>query len=179
MRSLIRPTQVRDITLFPFNNVFDDLFDDRSFFRQIGRIEDFNMKSGMNMDVKETDSSIEIIVDLPGVKKDNVQIDYDSKSNLLTISGSREESTSSSSSSSSPNNENNADANNNQINDNKSNEKLICNERQSFYGKTTRSVRLPKNVDIDSIKASLDSGELNITIPKKDENEYTKKIMVE
>ena len=178
MRSLIRPTQVRDVTLFPFNNVFDDLFDDRSFFHPIGRIEDFNMKSGMDMDVKQTESSIEIIADLPGVKKDNIQIDYDSKSNLLTISGSREESTSSSSSSP-PNNENHADANNNQINDNKSNEKFICNERRSFYGKTTRSVRLPKNVDIDSIKASLDSGELNITIPKKDENEYTKKIMVE
>lgn len=43
------------------------------------------------------------------------------------------------------------------------------------YGSFTRSFRLPPNVDANSIKAEMNNGVLQLTVPKKEEEETKSK----
>merc|ERR1712159_246410 len=151
------------------------------------------MRMNMDLDVKHTNESIEISADLPGVSKDDIKIDFDSQKNILTISGERTyekkysspidensdgnkppSSSSSSSSKSSKSSKSKSDENDNTK---VMNEKFIRTERS--YGKTSRSIRLPQGIDVDAIRASMDNGVLNISIPKPEEKESTRRITLE
>ena len=70
-----------------------DLFDDfdRDFFRGFGRPEHMlygkNAPRMMKTDVKETDEGYELMVDLPGMKKEEIHLDLEN--GCLTISTER------------------------------------------------------------------------------------------
>ena len=72
-------------------NLFDDFFDDdfMSFPAWSGRnpLYGKNAKNLMKTDVRETDSSYELDVDLPGFKKDEISVDL--KDGYLTISAAK------------------------------------------------------------------------------------------
>ena len=136
---------IKQMALTPFSIIFDDFtrvnkYDDMFFSPMIFPKSRFLSKnnSSMTIDMKETDKEYLIKVDLPGVEKDKIDISIDN--NLLTISSERSNI-------------------HNQDDDN-----FHFSER--FYGKISRSVSIPKNVDIENIFASYIDGVLNINLLK-------------
>ena len=99
------------------------------------------------VDVKSTDNEIQIHAELPGVKKED--IDLELKDGLLTISGKRVEEKK------------------------EENEKYHKSER--FYGNFKRSFAVPQNVNENDIKAHFDNGVLQVSFPKPSVKEPEKK----
>ena len=62
------------------------------------------------------------------------------------------------------------------------NETENTNDRVHFsekrYGKTSRTINLPKNIIEEDIKATYDNGILNITLPKLNTNVTSRNITV-
>jgi HSP20 family protein len=136
---------IKQMALTPFSSIFDDFarfnkYDDVFFGPMIFPRSKFLSKnnSSMTLDMKENDKEYLIKVDLPGVEKDKIDISIDN--NLLTISSERSN-----------------------VHDD-SNDNFHFSER--FYGKISRSVTIPKNVDIENISASYIDGVLNINLLK-------------
>ncbi|MCI5761429.1 MAG: Hsp20/alpha crystallin family protein [Ligilactobacillus agilis] len=125
------------------NNRFNELMkggDD--FFSNLGRSFfngfDDSFKD-MKTDISESDTAYTVAVDLPGVDKKDIDIDF--KDNALTISAKRD----------SFSDESDAKGN------------LLSSERS--YGRFTRQYQFP-NVDKDKISAKYEAGVLTVTLPK-------------
>ena len=114
----------------------DDFFSNlgRSFFNGF----DDSFKE-MKTDISESDTAYTVAVDLPGVDKKDIDIDF--KDNALTISAKRD----------SFSDESDAKGN------------LLSSERS--YGRFTRQYQFP-NVDKDKISAKYEAGVLTVTLPK-------------
>ena len=125
-------------------DVFDDF--DRSFFRGFGNIDHTlygkHAQHMMKTDVKETDDSYEVDVDLPGFKKDEIHLELNN--GYLTIS---------------------TEKSLEKTNENKKG-KMLRQERYS--GVMQRSFFVGEHLTEEDIKASYDSGVLHVIIPKKD-----------
>ena len=91
------------------------------------------------VNTREGDDAYYVDVDLPGVKKEDVEISVDE--NVLTIKGKRETK------------EEVKEENYYRI--------------ESKYGTFSRSFTLPEKVDVENIKASSEDGVLEIVIPKQ------------
>ena len=115
-------------------DLFDDFFKD-DFFK--GTEE----KSIMKTDIRETDNSFILDIDLPGYKKEDIKIDV--TDGYLTINAST----------SSENNEE---------------EKGKYVRRERFLGEVSRSFYVGDDVDDENIKASFKNGILCLEIPKVD-----------
>ncbi len=103
------------------------------------------------VNTREDDKAYYIEADLPGVKKEDIQLDI--KDNILTISGERKLK--------------------------KEVKKEDYYKVESVYGKFERSFTLPDDVDVDKIEAKSEDGVLEITLPKKvEEKKQAKKIEV-
>ena len=46
---------------------------------------------GMNLDFHETNNGYELSADLPGMKKEDIKVDIDSESGVLTVTGERKQ----------------------------------------------------------------------------------------
>lgn len=99
--------------------------------------------NGLLTDVKETKDAYEVHVDVPGINKDNIKLNY--HDGVLSINVHKDDIT------------DHADKNGN----------VMMSERN--YGTMSRSYQLP-NVDDSNIKASYKDGVLNITLPKLTES---------
>jgi len=95
------------------------------------------MRGNFRVDLKETEDSYLVEADLPGVKKENINIEYDNGN--LTISAKRDET----------------------LEDKKEN----YVRRERHYGEFKRSLYI-KNVDENKINASFTDGVLKVTLPK-------------
>ena len=93
------------------------------------------------VDIYETNDSFVVSADLPGLNKDEIQIDL--KDNTLTLKGEKK------------------------FEEKVSKDNYIRVERA--YGSYVRSFTLPQNVDPEKIKAKYKEGVLEVTIPKKEE----------
>ncbi|MBU5483235.1 Hsp20/alpha crystallin family protein [Clostridium sp. MSJ-11] len=109
-----------------------------------GRIIDDNFLSSMNymhesfkVDLKETDENYLVEADLPGTKREDIDIDFNN--NSLVISAKRDESS--------------------------EERKEDYVRRERHYGEFRRSFHID-NVDEDKINASFSDGILKITLPK-------------
>lgn len=91
-----------------------------------------------SVNTREDEKAYYIHADLPGVAKEDINIDL--KDNVIMISGERKHKE--------------------EVSE-KDYYKL-----ESFYGKFQRSFTLPEDIDSNSIKASSENGVLNIVIPK-------------
>jgi HSP20 family protein len=105
-----------------------------------------------SIDVSETDNAVEVKMDLPGVKPDEVNVEV--RDNVLTVSGERKE-------------EKESEEGNGR--------KYHRVERR--YGSFSRSVRLPTPIDENKVNAEYRDGVLSITLPKTEEAK-TRKIKV-
>ncbi|MGL7298920.1 MULTISPECIES: Hsp20/alpha crystallin family protein [Pseudomonadati] len=104
------------------------------------------------VNTREGDDAYYIELDLPGIKKEDVEISVDK--NILTIKGKREVK--------------------------KEEEKEDYYRIESAYGTFSRSFTLPEKVDSENIRATGENGVVEITIPKlKVEKDTTKKIEIE
>ncbi|WP_288639727.1 Hsp20/alpha crystallin family protein [uncultured Lentilactobacillus sp.] len=95
--------------------------------------------NGLLTDVKETKNAYEVHVDVPGVDKNNIKINY--HDNILSINVHKDDIT------------NHADKDGN----------IMMSERN--YGAMSRSYKLP-NIDERHIKATYKNGTLSIIMPK-------------
>ncbi|EGG21942.1 heat shock protein Hsp20 domain-containing protein [Cavenderia fasciculata] len=93
------------------------------------------------VDIKENDTDIVIVFELPGLNKENVTIDVSKDISTIIISGEKKF--------------------------NKKDETEKCHRIESSYGKFIRSYRLPPGTDPAKIKASMNDGILEIQIPKE------------
>ncbi|HIV94529.1 MAG TPA: Hsp20/alpha crystallin family protein [Candidatus Sellimonas avistercoris] len=129
-------------------NLFDDWMDfpfDDDFFR---RTPSYNKKSStsvMRTDIRDTDDSYELDVDLPGYKKDEINVQL--KEGYLTISASK-----------------------NTENDEKD-KKGNYIRRERYNGTMSRSFYVGNAIHQDDIRAKYADGILKISVPKKTKKE--------
>jgi len=116
-------------------------------FNQVQEREEKNLAFIPVVNTREADDAYYIEVELPGVKKEDINIDVNE--NTLTISGERKIS------------QEHKDDNFYKV--------------ESVYGKFERSFSLPEDVDTDKIEASSKNGVLEIKIPKVVKVEKTPK----
>lgn len=130
-------------------NHFQDVFFPRSFNHLLDNFfgNEFQDTPATNhffrpgAEVGETDNAFSIRLSLPGMEKDQIQIEI--KGDELLISGERKESRK------------------------EDNEKIHLSE--ITYGRFSRSFRLPETVNRDEISAEFKDGLLHINLPKTEE----------
>ncbi|MBP3467980.1 MAG: Hsp20/alpha crystallin family protein [Lachnospiraceae bacterium] len=129
-------------------NLFDDFFNDFPFYgeREMKDAEKKlygkNANHIMKTDVKEQDNGYEVIVDLPGFKKDEIQVSLEK--GYLTISA-----------------EKGLDK------DEKEKETGRYIRRERYAGACTRSFFVGESVHQEDIKAEFKHGILKLFVPKK------------
>ena len=131
---LINP---RSLNFFPNLHGLESFFDGDTS----KKASEFRLKST----VLEYDDRFELSLDVPGISKDDIEIEV--KNKTLTIKGERKGSTSNESE--------------------KDNVKVHFSEQS--YGTFSRSFKLPDSIGDDKIVADYHSGVLTITLPKTPE----------
>ncbi len=117
---------------------------------------DDNTLFAPTIDVYDTEKQIDVHASVPGTDQKDINIDFDPKTNQLTISGETQT-----------------------LNEEKQKE-LTIKERRT--GKFERTVQLSRNIKIDeeNIKAKYNNGVLELTLPKSPESTAPKrKILIE
>ena len=125
-----------------FGSFFDRFFDNKEFFN--------NNQYSPSVDIAESDKEFEIQFQLPGLKKEDIQINVDS--DRLTVSGERKF----------------------------ENEKKEKNYHtvESHYGSFSRSFYLPDSVNAEKIDASYKDGILTVLVPKDAKKESKRTISI-
>lgn len=127
------------------NRNFDSLFPEFIFSGEMD-------KFAMPVEIHEKDNEYKIKAELPGVKKENLEIDIDK--NHVSISAKKQEE---------------------HVEDTKS-----CRKSEFKYGDFSRVIYFPQEINIEETNAKLENGILCITAPKlKKNNEETKKLQVQ
>lgn len=109
-------------------------------FHNLG--EDADVSWSPRLDVSETDTTLEIVADLPGMEKKDIKVSLDA--DLLTIKGEKKE-----------------------VKEKKDKHYHTIERRSgSFY----RALRLPVEVESDKIEANFKDGVLTLTLPKSKES---------
>ena len=149
------PFKKRDFFADPFDsfehfgneiiNFFNPM--QRSMGRDVGLFGNDWMPS---VDVYDSDNDVLVKVDIPGLKKDGIEVSI--HEDLLTIKGEKK------------------------MENKVSKENYYKSER--FYGKFSRSIQLPSEVEHDKVNATYKDGVLDIKHPNKDEAK-TKRINVD
>jgi HSP20 family protein len=124
---------------------WDPLYEIERIFSQLNAPEgwgDVNPAEGFSpiADVEETDDSYVIDLELPGVKKDDVDISVAGR--RVTISGQRKE----------------------------RERVGVLRRRERLVGSFRFEIELPTELDEQSVTASLDDGVLNVRIPKRNDD---------
>jgi HSP20 family protein len=122
-------------------NPFDELFND---FSKGFWVKPLAFPAGtevnIKVDVKEDDKGYTVRADIPGVKKEDIQVDVEG--NMISLR-----------------------AETKQEKEEKKGEKVIYSERS--YGMASRSFTLPAEVESKSAKAEYKDGVLTLSLPKK------------
>ena len=127
------------------DNLFDDMFDfdfDKEFNRMMRPLYGKHAQNMMKTDVRETENSYELDIDLPGFKKDEITVQLDN--GYLSISASK----------GLDKNEENKDG------------KYIRRER--YAGSMNRTFYVGSQLTQQDIQAKFEDGILKISVPKKD-----------
>ena len=129
-----------NVTRFdPFNDLVDDLF--KGFLvRPVSYEGRGEVLPRVKVDVAESNGAYVVNADLPGVRKEDIQVSIDGAEVTLAAEVKREK-------------EANKD------------ERVLHTERT--YGKVTRSFTLPQEVDEARAEAKFRDGVLELTLPKK------------
>ena len=127
------------------DNLFDDMFDfdfDKEFDRMMRPLYGKHAQNMMKTDVRETDNSYELDIDLPGFKKDEIKVELDN--GYLSISA----------------------AKGLDKDEEKKDGKYIRRER--YAGSMNRTFYVGSQLTQQDIQAKFEDGILKISVPKKD-----------
>ena len=124
-----------------FDNMFP--FDEKFFTEKKDPLYGKNVSRLMKTDVRETEKTYELDIDLPGFKKDEIQIEL--KDGYLTISAT-------------------SDSKKEEKND-----KGQYIRRERYTGSCSRSFYVGDAVTEEDIKAKFENGTLKMLVPKKEE----------
>lgn len=144
-------------TIFGENlmDVFDDF--DRNFFRNFGNMDRAlygkHAQNMMKTDVKETDEGYEVDIDLPGFKKDEIQLELNN--GYLTISTQKA------------------------LEKDEKNKKGRMLRQERYAGMMQRSFYVGEHITEEDVKASYESGVLHLVIPKKDAPKMPEKKVIQ
>ena len=121
--------------------LFDDVFNDfaKGFFLKPMVMEN-QPELQVRIDVKEDKDAYKVHADLPGMKKDDIQVTVDG--NVVTIRAETKRST-----------------------EQKDGEKILRTER--YEGTVSRSFQLPYEIDMTAAEAKYQDGVLDLTLPKR------------
>jgi HSP20 family protein len=129
------------------DNLFDDLF--RGFF--VRPVPTAEAPARPRVDVNEEANAYQVRADLPGVKKEDIDVTVEG--DVLSIS-----------------------AETKSENEKKEGERVVMRERS--YGKWSRAFRLGAEIDLARAAAKYENGVLELTLPKK-AGEPVKKLTVQ
>ena len=121
------------------DNFIDDFFNDSMFSFPNGK-SGTNIPMMMHTDVKETETSFELGIELPGYNKENIQAEL--KDGYLTINAEKTENK-----------------------DEKEEGRYIRKER--YTGHCSRTFYVGEDIAEDDIKAKFENGVLTLNIPKE------------
>ena len=129
-------------------NLFDDWMDsfddfDRYFFGKKNPLYGKHAKNMMKTDVKETDDSYEVDIDLPGFKKDEINATLED--GYLTVSATKG------------------------LDKDEKDKKGEYIRKERYAGAMSRSFYIGDGVTQDEVKAKYENGILKLSIPKKAE----------
>ena len=140
MSTLTRFNPFRSMARFDPTAEFDDLF--RKFpLRPLMRDMETTL-SEMRMDVQEDDAGYRVTLDVPGARKEDIEVSVDGSRVTVQAEVKREE---------------------------KQEGKDLHVERYS--GRTYRSFTLPQEIDRESCNAHYENGVLTLTLPRKGEGQ--------
>lgn len=121
----------------PFEDSFDDLV--KGFFLRPMRVEHQDPVR-IKVDVKEDANGYAVLAEIPGVKKDEIQVSVEGNQVAISAEIKRQK-------------------------DEKQGEKTLRSER--YYGRVYRSFALPQDVDQEKAQAKYENGVLELKLPKK------------
>ena len=123
-------------------DLFDSFFED--FARPTRNVARYNAPAAnvMRTDVKETETGYELDVDLPGYKKENVQVEL--KDGCLTVTAKTAQS------------KDEKDENGRYI------------RRERYSGTCSRAFYVGEDIEQNDIKAKFEDGILKLSVPKKE-----------
>jgi HSP20 family protein len=133
MANLTRFDPFQVTALDPFEDVF------KGFFRPARHLEEQHPLQ-LKMDIREDDKNYTVHAEIPGVKKEDIQVTIDG--NQVSISAEVK-----------------------QEKEVKEGEKLLHSER--YYGTITRSFALSSDIDDSASQAKYHDGVLELVLPKK------------
>ena len=127
------------ITRFtPFEDTLDDLF--RGFFVRPVNLESNHNTVPFRVEISEKDNAYVVRGDLPGVRKEDINVSIDGDTVAITAEVKNEK-------------------------DVKDGERVLRSER--YYGKVHRAFTLGQEVEENSAQAKYADGVLELTLPKK------------
>ena len=121
----------------PFEDSFDDLV--KGFFLRPVRAES-QEPVRVKMDVKEDDKAYVVHADIPGVKKEDIQVSIEGNQVAISAEVKRDK-------------------------QEKQGEKVLRTER--YYGRVYRSFALAQDVDQEKAQAKYENGVLELVLPKR------------
>lgn len=127
-------------SLLARRSFFDDLFNEASPAFYVKPLHGDSLPTQIRVDVKETPEAYTLQAEVPGVSKDDIQVNVDGK--LVTLRAEIKQQDSQTEGG-----------------------KLLRSER--YYGAVSRSFQLPVDVDNSAAKAKYENGVLQLTLPKK------------
>ena len=130
-------------------NLFDDFMDDFAFPNVDKVLYGKHASNLMKTDVKETDSGYEVDIDLPGFKKDEIQMQLEN--GYLTVSASKG------------------------LNKDEKNEDGRYVRRERYAGNVSRSFYVGENVTEKDIHPKYENGILSFKMPKDDKKAVEEK----
>ncbi|MGH8694618.1 MAG: Hsp20/alpha crystallin family protein [Burkholderiales bacterium] len=122
---------------YPLDETFDDLF--KGFFVRPMTFENQG-QAQFRIDVKEDDGAYVVQAEIPGVKKEDINVTINGNQVAISTEVKRER-------------------------EDKQGEKVLRSER--YYGKAYRAFSLAQDVDEASAQAKYDEGVLELRLPKK------------
>ena len=123
-------------------DLFDNFFED--FTRPARSVARYSVPTAtvMRTDVKETETGYELDVDLPGYKKENVQVEL--KDGCLTVTAKTAQSK------------------------DEQDENGIYIRRERYSGTCSRAFYVGEDIEQNDIKAKFEDGILKLSVPKKE-----------
>ena len=122
----------------PFEDNLDELF--KGFFLRPMRLEQSQEPMRIKVDVKEDDKAYQVHAEIPGVKKEDIQVSIDGNQVAISAEVKRQK-------------------------EEKQGEKTLRTER--YYGKVYRAFSLAQDVDQEQAQARYENGVLELTLPKR------------